>query len=341
MNITFLIGNGFDINLGLNTRYSDFYPYFLEKSLRTNMIKAWLKKDELLWADLEEQLGEKLENVDETGRDKFYEDKDGLLLDYLGQEQKRVSIESKEKEIADEFARSLSEFYKNLPEAGKSFIKSTCDAYRNEDFEYCFISFNYTDTLDQIVDITRKFKPVIATHQGGIYVRNSSLGKVLHIHGTLDEEMILGVNDIDQVNNSFLKKDAEFLDTFVKSRVNSSIGQRKTERAQQLIANSHIICIFGMSIGSTDKMWWEEIVSWLYASDKNILVVYYKNSEKGLDRRLPINTIRLYNSLKNRIFIQGGADMENPNINYIKGRILISYNDSIFHFEKLGFVCPF
>ena len=52
MNITFLIGNGFDINLGLKTRYSDFYPYFIEKSTETNMIRTWLEADELLWADL-------------------------------------------------------------------------------------------------------------------------------------------------------------------------------------------------------------------------------------------------------------------------------------------------
>lgn len=44
MNITFLIGNGFDINLGLNTRYSDFYPYFVEKSTETNMIRECMKK---------------------------------------------------------------------------------------------------------------------------------------------------------------------------------------------------------------------------------------------------------------------------------------------------------
>ena len=28
MNVTFFIGNGFDINIGLKTKYSDFYPYF-------------------------------------------------------------------------------------------------------------------------------------------------------------------------------------------------------------------------------------------------------------------------------------------------------------------------
>ena len=69
MNITFFIGNGFDINLGLNTKYSDFYPYFIEKSTITNMIRAWLQEDELLWADLEEQLGKELENVEESKRE--------------------------------------------------------------------------------------------------------------------------------------------------------------------------------------------------------------------------------------------------------------------------------
>ena len=34
MNITFLIGNGFDRNLGLNTTYSDFTKHY--KSIETN-----------------------------------------------------------------------------------------------------------------------------------------------------------------------------------------------------------------------------------------------------------------------------------------------------------------
>ncbi|HIR76484.1 MAG TPA: hypothetical protein IAB97_06215 [Candidatus Choladousia intestinipullorum] len=84
MNITFLIGNGFDINLGLKTRYSDFYPYFIEKSTETNMIRTWLEADELLWADLEEQLGNKLENVKESEQDKFYEDMPDPYLNLKG-----------------------------------------------------------------------------------------------------------------------------------------------------------------------------------------------------------------------------------------------------------------
>lgn len=344
MNITFLIGNGFDINLGLKTKYSDFYRYFVEKSTKTNMIRAWLEKDELLWADLEEQLGKKLENVEEHEQDKLYKDKaelDELLLEYLGKEQEKVSIQNKEKEISTEFARSLTTFYSGLPEEARNSFASTCDTYKNQDFKFCFICFNYTDTLDKIVNVTRKMKPIITTHRGsGTAVINDSLGAVLHIHGTLNEEMILGVNDIEQVNSPFLKNDAEFLDTFIKKRMNSSIGQRKTEHAHKLIEESHIICIFGMSMGITDKMWWEKIVEWLSLSDSNKLLIHYKGYEEELNRKLPIKTIRLNNRLKREILEKGGADMENPNIDKVKNRIFISSNANIFNFKEIGFVRP-
>lgn len=168
----------------------------------------------------------------------------------------------------------------------------------------------------------------------------NSLGSVLHIHGTLNEEMILGVNDVEQVNSALLKNDTEFLDTFIKRRMNNSIGQRKTEHAQKLIEESHIICIFGMSIGSTDKMWWEEIVKWMNASDDNKLVIYYKGN-KEMDRKLPARTILMDNKLKREILEKGGADTKNPNIDKIKKRIFISYNANIFNFKEIGFVCPF
>lgn len=32
MNVTFLLGNGFDLNLGLLTSYKDFYSYYTKKS---------------------------------------------------------------------------------------------------------------------------------------------------------------------------------------------------------------------------------------------------------------------------------------------------------------------
>jgi len=71
MNITYLIGNGFDLNLGLDTRYSDFYDYYLEqpdpeksnlKKLRQS-ISSYCDKNNILeekinWSDAELGLGQ-------------------------------------------------------------------------------------------------------------------------------------------------------------------------------------------------------------------------------------------------------------------------------------------
>lgn len=41
MNITYLIGNGFDLNLGLKTRYRDFYDYYVKQPSNDDLIKKF------------------------------------------------------------------------------------------------------------------------------------------------------------------------------------------------------------------------------------------------------------------------------------------------------------
>lgn len=89
-----------------------------------------------------------------------------------------------------------------------------------------------------------------------------------------------------------------------------------------------------MSIGNTDKMWWEEIVKWLNISENNKLVIFYKGYKKELDRKLPVNTIRLNNRLKQAVLEKGGADLEDSKINKLKQRIFISFNTNIFGFKE-------
>ena len=144
------------------------------------------------------------------------------------------------------------------------------EKYKNEDYIYCYITFNYTNILDRIVQLYGSVSDsrVIATHICSGISKSNRIGKIIHIHGTTNEEMILGVNDESQVDNDALKADSIFLDTLIKKRMNYSIGQRKTENAISVIKDSHIVCIFGMSIGNTDKMWWEELINWLKTNEK-------------------------------------------------------------------------
>ena len=61
MNITFLIGNGFDLNLGLKTSFSDFLKVYKEPQAGDSDVikkfKSYFLKDENLWSDAEMAFG--------------------------------------------------------------------------------------------------------------------------------------------------------------------------------------------------------------------------------------------------------------------------------------------
>lgn len=142
MNITFFIGNGFDINLGLQTKYSCFYPYFIEHARAENMIRNWIDGNEQLWADLEEKLGQELKKVSEEKLDQFYEDKeelDRLLIEYLENEQERYCFDDEEA-IKKEFSQSMTNFFVGLSVNDVDSLKSTMEKYKNEEFIYSYIT---------------------------------------------------------------------------------------------------------------------------------------------------------------------------------------------------------
>lgn len=337
MNITFFIGNGFDINIGLATQYSKFYPYFIKNASDNNMIRSWMDGNEKLWSDLEEKLGQEISKIPERELDKFYDDKDELdrlLIEYLEKEQEKYGFEDPEA-IKKEFSKSMLNFYNELPVEDVASIKKTMEVYRDGDFIYSYITFNYTNILDRMIDLYDEKAAVIATHQGKGYTRNNRISQIIHIHGTTDEEMILGVNDVEQIGNDLLKGEEIFLDTFIKRRMNNSIGQRKTEKAVDIINKSHIICVFGMSIGNTDKMWWEILVEWLVTNENNKLVIFWKGFEDALKKKLPSKMIRLNESIKRKVFDKGKGKYDESYYGKIKNRMMISYNSKIFSLPKV------
>ena len=99
MNITFLIGNGFDINLDLKTRYTDFYQYYVRQSAEnesdaikkfkqeiTDFIKRDTNKkndDSIDWRDLELALGKWTSNLNPEEVEPLYLNIIDSLRDYL------------------------------------------------------------------------------------------------------------------------------------------------------------------------------------------------------------------------------------------------------------------
>ena len=276
MNITFFIGNGFDLNLKLKTGYKDFYKYFTSKA-PNNMIAKSIKSDYELWSDLELGLGEFTSSISVDQKEEFLDSKDELeklLLEYLKTQNSRFHI-------VDEAALT-KQFQNNIVNISREFTPKEQRHFQSimkfaEKINYQFISFNYTDILDKIILSVRKNINPFSKRNVGTHVYHDLIMNPIHIHGTINQNMILGVNDASQIINTDYQKDSEIADYIVKPQLNENIGYYTSANAQDVIKTSKYICVFGMSIGDTDNFWWQSIIHWLMASGDRRLVLYIRD----------------------------------------------------------------
>lgn len=102
----------------------------------------------------------------------------------------------------------------------------------------------------------------------------NKIGRIVHIHGTKMNLPVMGVNDVSQIKNSELAKDAKFVKYVVKPLNIRANRTNNDLHALELINNSQIICIYGMSLGETDKIWWNSIVKWLSIDTCHQLIIF-------------------------------------------------------------------
>ena len=302
--ITFLIGNGFDINAGLDTRYSDFYQYYFDQ-YPEDMLAKTIRADYDFWSDLEIGLGKYAKEITESNEDVFFDSKDVIesaLADYLEEQMSRIQIEGENAEhIVREMQNSVLRFYEGFPNVRYEDIRNVIASVENR-IAYSFISFNYTDTLDRCIQLVKeRVSETIGKHQCRSTVYTDFLGDVLHIHGTTRDGLVLGVNDESQVDNERLCANELNRQCMIKTEANERLGENKIRDAKRLIDGSVIICVFGMSIGATDKLWWEHICEWLLGADKRRLIIFVKSRESGkriTNRQLFMNQDKILNKLK-------------------------------------------
>ena len=111
MNITFMIGNGFDRNLGLKTTYSDFIKWYKKTPAKTDTLKdfrEYINQNEELWSAAEEELGRYSAQFDAGAGAAFYECHKDIcehLAEYLKGQQGRVEYPAISKEIEDTYSQ--------------------------------------------------------------------------------------------------------------------------------------------------------------------------------------------------------------------------------------------
>ena len=260
-NCTFLFGNGFDLSLGMKTRYIDMYSeYIKSKSLfQKEPEKKWIAKfkdfinnekpEYKTWSDFELALGKYSKNCDSAEElIKCERDFKLFLKNYLKKEEERMIkiINKSGREYMLAFSNFCYNFYQrnDLTENEKNTIKTFCE---NAKFNY--ISFNYTQRI--LNNLVAQNRP-------------------LFIHGTLNNDIVLGVDNETQISlplNEVAKR------AIIKPIYTQTVDINNINKIKNILWNSKVICSYGLSFGASDLTWIKEISKIIISN--NCLWVHY------------------------------------------------------------------
>lgn len=312
MDITFLVGNGFDISTGIDTSYNGFYQWYCMqkpdnepewiRDFKTDILKDLEKPlEERTWADFELGLGRYTTNFSPETVDHFidcYEDAVTNLQRYI-----ELQIENKVQDISssqkDAFAKSILDFTDEVPEASKVVMSPMLPGIIQENVRFHFISFNYTRVLDNFVEAVASAP--LTTWTVGVGCTAKADPKILHIHGSINDLPLMGVNDVGQIKNSILQNNIDLQQCIIKPLASSVLGETVQSQAKQLIKKSTIICLWGLSIGDTDAQWWEEIMDWLSKGKEKQLIVFWYTGGK-VTKRLHTKILKARQEIYKKFF---------------------------------------
>lgn len=281
MNITFLIGNGFDIGLGLKSRFKDFFPIYKEKSQnkesRIKQLSNSIEENYDTWADFENALGKyTLKFTQENKQDFIDQIKDFEIefIKYLKSQELTISFKESDK-ICDVMLKALTRFYSsdNLAVDSNNAITKIYNKFSAESHMYNFVNFNYTSLLSRVLQ-TIPQNIICKRKYNESSDRIDKIGKIIHVHGYCDMMPIIGVNDESQIANKELAKDARFTRYIIKPSMNQFLRQGHDRDATNVINSSTIICVYGMSLGATDRKWWDLLMRWLSENNNRQLVLF-------------------------------------------------------------------
>ena len=336
MDITFLIGNGFDIRMGIASAYKKVEAHYIGLDKTDPCLQSFqqsMSNNGDHWSNFESAIGQYTIEFSDDGQSDFQiclNDFTDELIQYLEAEEAKVDYDLCSEEIQKEFFRSISEYDADI--AAKYRNELHAIIAKNGGVNFRFISFNYTRILDQCLQRSFDEKTVVGKHVMNNTNYNHLVDRnVFHIHGCLPGPIILGVDNTNQISNKKWADQRRFQQKIAKPAMNARAGSLIDSDVSRTIKGSNIICIYGMSLGETDKTWWKLIGSWLYASDHR-LIIYGHNSnysrtafthqrqftiqDELIDRFLDMAEIpeKDKSTLENKIFAVINPDLFNINL---------------------------
>lgn len=265
-NVVFLIGNGFDISLGFKTSFSDF---FYSKTFKLgivgkyntnkfNQLHKLLKQSidngglDNSWSDFEIKMGELTQKYigynnifDYTMDFTLFTSLFQMYLFKLQQKQSKTKIKQTVKYLRNTWGENCEKLNEYLP----------IDGTENK---VNFITFNYTDILDNII------------------LEYNNRCKVLHIHGSVNTYPILGIDNAGLIKNEEFKNNSQFCNTFIKDNLRNNYFSQTFIESKKLVENADLIFAYGLSVGKADATYWSMIKEMLLESlDKKLCINVY------------------------------------------------------------------
>lgn len=306
MNVAFLVGNGFDLNLGLKTTYIDFLKshYLLPNDDDLPVVKDFkeaIREDLInnlpLWSDAELALGRCTVNFTKT---KDFIDCHRSFCFSLCEYLKKLPLpeiwSGNSGTIKNVLRNGLTKFYERLLPEEIEFIASK---FRNsKEVNYGFIDFNYTHTLARFLDLLPSDDQFF--YEDDLENQYFIKKPYLKVHGDLDSCIILGVGTEGQIENKDFRNQKIIRQALLKNGMHSVLSNGVKKNVYNALLASDIVCIYGMSLGKTDSFWWNHIVDWLYKNRSRYVVVFIKS--KTLDTVYPGDIALEVNEYKQRLF---------------------------------------
>lgn len=277
MNILFVIGNGFDLNLKLPTSYPEFYRFYTSQTNIENddiqNLKDNIVSQPMNWSDLEVGMGKYVAKLTtDKSIDNLHKELIKSLSYYLNKIEENYNCDDSKK---------LTLFdYLMFPE--KMFEKEDFDRIRifrntwnnTSPWRVQIITLNYTKILEKLLGFHGR-KIMMGNSESS---RQIFLSEIEHIHGDTERGMNLGLNDISQFLNDDFKEVRLISNKYIKSQFNSVRRTGHDNKCQNWIKQANLMCLFGLSYGETDKRWWDYIGQRLL-TDHALLLIFHFDKE--------------------------------------------------------------
>lgn len=331
MNVAFLLGNGFDLQLGMETGYKSFLKWYVELPTTDpdiEQFRAYLKDEKSeWWSDAEIAMGQYLGDFTDDNIAIYFKnirDFKLRLSEYLFYENERYDLEYS-REVIDTFKDFL------LKSADDIMLRPTLlrlnELRKKNNTLVHFITFNYTDALDRIVKKVKEPDNTLETIPTGTsLVYKTRIGNIYHVHGTLDSSLIMGVDNHEQLNSSNISDFTKVSRTLIKPIVNDELGRDEHENAISMLYNCQFLFFYGLSFGITDKTWWDLIKDRLIKDSNLQAVIFTRSSDGDIQTIIPEDILDYVNDKKDEFLGKLGILPGSDYYDVVRKRVFVIRN---------------